>query len=263
MKMSKERIMMLASSLCGKEKCHQICSLLDRIAPNNDPTLLAEPSGAFWIGVGFSPKRESALKVYINGKWGTETRQWERLELFAKYYSNFEQWQKVRRLIDGKMIPVGMSLTAINDNPLTGRIYVRSYSNSISFYEDFISTSLNIDSKGFLKQFMEIFLGEFPRYLVRPVVCSFGLGSSIESPVKFEICGHCIFDSDVVASERCSRWARSIGLDPDQYLKVLRIISGERLSKYENNMHSFVGFGLDEEKVSSSVYLKPVSKMTC
>ena len=44
--------------------------LLDALSPPDNPALLGEPAGPFWIGAGFTPAQAPRLKIYINDRWG-------------------------------------------------------------------------------------------------------------------------------------------------------------------------------------------------
>jgi hypothetical protein len=257
--LSRDRIRVLASMLCGKESNEQIDFLLDRIAPTEHPDLVTNPAGAFWMGVRFSENSSPSLQVYINGNWGNETKMWERLDCFAKYFNSCEEWSGAKGLFSKKMKPLGMAITAHRDVPLNGRIYFSSYHNPLSYYKDMIGSFTSDVGKMVFQQFLNLFLADSGQYPMKFIVCSFGLGCSPEPKFKFEICGHCLFKSDIEASYKCFNWAALTKLDPEIYFNVLKIMSGRDICKSKNKVHAFFGFGFYEDKVHSSIYLKPES----
>jgi len=242
--------------MCGEEKLPDIDSILDKIVPINDRDLISDPAGVFWIGVNFSQQSSSVLKVYINGKLGNDIKIWNRLDSFASYFDSSELWLAAKSLLIGSTKPLGMAISSQKGSPLGGRIYVSSYGNSLSYYENLIG-SLNNEGKHIFQQFVDTFLGESRKYPLKSVVCSLGFGSHLETNFKFEICGHCVFKSDKEAMERSLNWARRMNLTPDAYLKVLGIVSGWNISQTKNNHHTFLGFGVDGTSLHSSLYLKP------
>jgi hypothetical protein len=258
--LSRVRIRNLTSLLCNEEKLSEMGSALDTIAPTSDRDLMSDSAGAFWIGAGFPQRGNSTLKVYINGKVGNEKKMWDRLDSFARYFSSSEQWSFVKSLIGGKMKPLGMGISARAGSPSDARIYLNSYGNPLAYYANLISSFVNSE-KDVLQQFADVFLGESCNYPLKSVVCSFGINSQLEPRFKFEICGHCIFNSDKEALEKSLDWARRINLDPDMYFKMLGIMSGRNIDSARNNLHSFLGFGVDGGKVSSTIYLKPDSSI--
>ena len=254
--LSRNRIKILASLLC-QESTEQMAFLLNRMAPTDDPTLIADPAGAYWIGVRFSEKTSPTLQVYINAKWGTEPKMWERLDEFAKFFNNYEEWSAAKSLFTNGMKPLGMLITAQRDLPLGGRIYLSSHDSPLSYYEDMIRSFTNGACNELFQQFLDIFLPRTSEYPMKFIVCSFGIGCDLVPKFKFEICGHCIFKSDNDALDKCLYWAKVTKVDPKIYFRVLKIISGGNISTTKNNVHKFFGIGFHDNKVDSSIYLKP------
>ena len=88
-------------------------------------------------------------------------------------------------------------------------------------------------------------------------MCSIGL-STIEGPdLKFEICGHCVFASDVDARSKCLEWLADLNVDPTPYLLLLDTLSENRLSTTASTLHAYIGVGRKGGQPYSTIYLKP------
>jgi len=235
----------------------EVYDLLDRVAPASDTNLLAENAGAFWIGVSFSPEAKPKLKIYINGKWGSEKKRWARLDSFISHFDGNERWQETEKILITGMNPLGMALTLSGDSQPSGRVYVSAYGNQLHYYERLVRFVTNERKYNLFKLFTETFLGEDQLYPTRSVVCSFGFDSRAKLDFKFEMCGHCIFSSDIDASERCLNWLRTLNVDPTAYLHTLQLLSEGHLSETNVDLHCFVGYGLKQKEIYTSFYLKP------
>ena len=232
-----------------------VSHLLDEIAPSSNAEFLADHAGAFWIGVNFAPGGEPQLVIYVNSKWGKVHEAWNRLNRFVSYFAGEQQWGQIKQAVVNDMQPLGVALTLARGNSPEGRVYLSSYGKLITWYEDLSIWSQEL--KPFLRQYAELVLGEDRVYPLPTVVCSFGFGGSSDSDAKFEVCGHCIFPSDVEAVRRLRAWLRSDGIDEATYVDVLEIVSENCLSSDAPVLHSYVGLGLKKSNPYSTVYLKP------
>jgi hypothetical protein len=233
----------------------KVSTLLDEIAPSSNPALVADHAGAFWIGVNFAPGQEPQLVIYVNSKWGKVHEAWNRLRRFVSYFDGDQQWGQIERAVANDMQPVGVALTLARGNSPEGRVYLSSYGKLMTWYEDL--PIWNESLKPFLRQYAELIFDEDRSYPLPTVVCSFGFGGSSDSDAKFEVCGHCIFPSDVEAVRRLRAWLRSADIDEAPYLDVLKIVSENCLSGNAPVLHSYVGLGLKKSNPYSTVYLKP------
>jgi hypothetical protein len=255
-RVSRKRILELSAILHVQEAYSHISGLLDEMAPATSPDLLADPAGAFWIGVGFIPGQKPQLKIYNNAKWGSDSQIWRRLDRFASTFPAFEHWQALE-LGCSRLKPLGMALTLHPDGPVSGRIYLSEYGQRVSYYERLAQPITSQAFQRFFQQYMRIILAEDYDYPTRSAVVSFGFDSSSELNFKFELCGHCLFASDVEAVGRLRTWLQSANLNSSAYLTTLEVLSEGRLSETKPHLHCYVGVGEKQETMSSSVYLKP------
>ncbi len=253
--LSRERISGLTRLLFRRQES-AVDRILDQQAPSNNPRLLADPGGAFWVGASFSPSSAPVLKVYINGKWGSEDERWERVDSFVANFGVSGRWVEIRKILPAWTRPLGMALTIGVGGYLKGRVYFRTYDNSIERYEKLTEFTESQVSQ-LLHQFTETFSDENRPFPTGSVVCSFGFPTGRELDFKFEVCGHCVFTNDASAAQMCVRWLESIGIDPSPYLLVLEVVSDNRLCEKKTELHCFVGFGFGHGSASSSIYLKP------
>jgi hypothetical protein len=107
------------------------------------------------------------------------------------------------------------------------------------------------------QQYTEFILGEDRTYPTRSVVCSFGFGSGPELDFKFELCGHCVFASDLEAAGRLLSWLDSAAVDLTPYVELVNVLSECRLSASHVHLHSYTGVGVKEHTAYTSLYLKP------
>jgi hypothetical protein len=255
--LSRRRINTLCSLLGLEGSRQQLCSLMDRFAPKTGFEMQTDDAGAFWIGIRFSPDAQAKLIVYVNGKWGSADGRWARANEFAACLGALEVWRGVESLFGEGMEPLGLALTVSQDRPITGRIYATSYGKSVAFYERVVRSLNQTGAGAVLGKFAEIMLGDERRYPVRSAVCSVGLNQQSEPDFKLELCGHCMFSSDVDAIARCHRWLDAAKADPSRYQDLLRVIASGPFSSTRTHLHSYVGFGWKDHELYTSIYLKP------
>jgi hypothetical protein len=88
-------------------------------------------------------------------------------------------------------------------------------------------------------------------------VCSVGLNSGEEPDLKFELCGHCAFVSDLDARSACLDWLAFQNVDPTPYRLLSDTLSGNYLNATASTLHAYVGIGLKRGQPYSTIYLKP------
>ncbi len=256
-RLSRERIRTLASYLDNQEAVSRVEDLLDEMAPETSPELLSDPAGAFWIGVSFAVDQRPRLRVYINTRWGSERGMWARFRRFASYFGALGRWRELESRLSSNLKPLGMALTLRSDGAPTGRIYVSGYGNPLSYYERMMQPVTDETFKYVVRRYTEFISDEERQYPTRSVVCSFGFESRPTVDFKFELCGHCLFASDTEAVRRLRNWLESASVDPAIYLDVLDVLSEGHLSGTHPDLHCYVGVGVKEQMIYSSVYLKP------
>lgn len=247
----------IAGRLQAGDALSQIDPLLDGLAPSGNVDLLADPAGAFWIGVGFMASREPQIRIYTNASWGNEKDQWGRLRLFASDFGALAAWQAVEKRLTADLKPLGTAITIGGHDPPTGRIYLTTYGKHISYYEDLAEAASGAGFKRVLQTFARCILGEDILYPTQTAVCSYGFGAGPGLDFKFELCAHCLFESDAEAEARLRSWFSTARMDPTDYHYLLEILSGGQLSHTAPELHAYVGVGLKQGAPYSTIYLKP------
>jgi hypothetical protein len=235
-----------------------VTQLLDEMAPSTHPDLLADPAGAFWTGVGFARGERPQLKIYINARWGQRDGRWKRLHRFASHFGGAEErWQALDSSLVSDMEPLGMALTLAENAPPAGRIYLTAYGKPLPYFERLMQPVTDEAFHGAFRRYTEFILGEDRTYPTRSVVCSFGFGSRPKLDFKFELCGHCVFASDLEAAGRLWSWLDSAAIDRAPYVEFLSVLSECRLSASHAHLHSYTGIGVKDHAVYTSLYFKP------
>jgi hypothetical protein len=257
MKLSRERFGELADLFQVGGDLAGIGDLLDRAAPADDPDLLADPSGAFWIGAAFSPVVPPKLTVYVNARWGGERGMWDRLDEFVSRFGETRSWRGTKELLLARMKPLGMAISLGGASPPSARVYVSAYGNPLPYYRDLVRSATDGPFSDLFERFVTTFLREDRLYPLRSVVCSYGVGTGAETDFKFELCGHCSILSDAQAEERCLEWLRWVKVDPTPYAFLLETLAGGPLNDNLVDIHSYMGLGLRNREIYSTAYLKP------
>jgi|GEM_PF-1822145 hypothetical protein len=231
--------------------------LINKMVPETYVDLLNDPGGAFWIGAGFASSTSPQLKIYMNGTWGSQDDRWKRLSKFAAHFGVLDSWEKLIDSSGAGIFPLGTAITLKRGAAPSGRIYLSAYGKRMSYYEEFSKRICNDNFLCNLREFAKMILAEDYIYPTQTAVCSFGLGEGSEVDYKFELCGHCIFKSDVEAFSRIKSWLNHSSLESSDYQDVLGILSGGQLSKTDTELHCYIGVGQKESSIYSTVYLKP------
>lgn len=232
-------------------------NLLTQAAPENDPELLSDPAGAISIGSSFSPTAKPKLTIYINGAWGNESKQWKRVESFVTNFGTNKLWNKTHEQLISGMKPLGLAISLCENSPLSGRVYLRAYGNSLSYFDQLVRQTSNKTYHSHFERFIETFLHENKQYPLKSTVCSYGFGNKTTSDFKFELCAHCAIENDIIAKEKCVTWLNSMNLNPTPYLQLLQAITKKQLSAKSIDFHSYIGLGLKEKEVYSTIYFNP------
>jgi hypothetical protein len=247
----------LAGAFAARRELSGVATLLEAIAPARDPALLADTAGALWVGAGFAPGRDPTLKLYVNARWGEEGGRWERLERFAAALGAREGWKRARGLVGDELSPLGVALGMRAGDPVVGRIYLGGYGRS---WDRLAALAGECGGGAFASRVhrcaRELLAAEYP-YPSRSVVLSLGVREGGLTDVKVELCGHCAFDSDRQARERCGRWLADDRDASAVYGRVVSILSDGPLSGARATLHSYVGVGSSGER---SFYFNPAAQ---
>jgi hypothetical protein len=255
--LTKKRFSALARLFGVESVLEGVAELLDELAFGRHSELLAESAGAAWIGVSFSPAGESKLKIYLNGRWGTERDRWVRQRRLAEHFGAQKQWREMERLTIDEMEPLGTSLVFERDRPLAGRLYLRSFGKPLLFYEHLAGVSGSEALAESLGDFSKTILREESQSPTQSVVCSFGCERGRCSDFKVEMCAHRAFRSDLEIRDRFLDWLRHERVSEEAYLNMLEILAAGGPSKEDVQLHSFVGLGQKGKTTYSTCYFKP------
>lgn len=253
------RVRELSALLRLKGDLGYIGALIDRSATVNAHEADPDRGGTFWIGASFAPGGKCGLKVYINGKNGTESEQWDRLDRFAAHFGDPKQQHELRRLVAGKMSPLGMAISLSGEDNPTGRVYLSGYGNRVPYYEGLLEHFGGEQYADAFAQYTEVMLGEDRAYPTQSVVFSVGIGTTLSrrTDAKIEFCGHCLFQSDSQARDRCLRWLALRKVDALPYVELLDVIAAGQTSPAKVSTHIYSGLGWKGQQEYTTIYLKP------
>jgi hypothetical protein len=235
-----------------------ILNLIHRASAVDARDLDPDRGGSFWVGAGFASGGTSGIKIYINGKSGSPGERWSRFEDFAKYFGAAQTHQQLRQLLAGKMTPLGMAVSLQQDETPNGRIYLSGYGNSVSYYEELLRHFGGTECIEPFRQYTRVMLGNDRAYPTQSAVFSVGFEQGAKTPpdVKIEFCGHCLFQGDVEARDRCLEWLTLRDIDPGAYTDQLEILAGQ-MSSTKVNAHAYLGLGWKKQREYTTIYLKP------
>ena len=235
-----------------------LSEVLDELAPQDDPDLLADDSGVVWVGVSFAAGRPPALKVYINARWGCEDARWARLATFAEIARVTRGWCDVRARA-AALEPLGVSLTVAAGGSPKYRSYLGGYGRPFGYYEDLARVCGGTALAGLVRRFGRVVLAEGYHRPTRSAVWSIGAEDGSFVDRKLELCGHCVFEDDEKARERALAWLRATGTSAAPYVRVVDVLSGERS---RSRLHAYLGVGANRGRPYSTFYFNPAATLT-
>lgn len=249
----------LSALLRQKGDIDSLIRLLERISAANAYELAPDGGGTFWMGAGLTREGDCGLKVYVNGKQGTETEQWRRMGEFAAYFGAAELHEELWKMLGGRMAPLGMGVALSQSRNPAGRLYFNGYGNCVSYYEDLLRHFGSAQHVKAFRQYTEVMLAAERSYPTQSVVFSAGFesGRNAAPDIKVEFCGHCLFQSDWQARERCLHWLALRQIESRPYGDMLRILAGQ-MSVAKVDAHVYVGLGWKGQQEYSTIYLKPL-----
>jgi len=253
------RVRSLSEMLHLRGDLNDLGDLIDRTTAVDTHELDPDHGGTLWIGASFAPRGRCGLKIYLNGKNGTEDERWARLDRFVAHFGNLKKQLGLRRLTASKLSPLGMAISLSPDESPTGRIYLSGYGNRVAYYERLLQHFGDGQYVDAFNQYTELMLGEDRAYPTQSAVFSIGLGqtSGRRTDAKIEFCGHCLFQSDAQALDRYLQWLTLRKIDALPYTDLLDVIAPGKISSTKVNTHIYLGLGWKDEQEYTTIYLKP------
>jgi hypothetical protein len=253
-----ETVRALSALLQLRGDLDSILDLIRKASAVNAREIDPDRGGTFWVGAGFASGGKSGIKIYINGKSGAPSERWSKFEDFAEFFGAAETHRQLRQLLAGKMTPLGMAVSLHQDENPNGRIYLSGYGNPVSYYESLLRHFGGKQYIELFKQYTRVMLGRDRAYPTQSVVFSVGFEQGADDPpdVKIEFCGHCLFQGDSQARDRCLRWLTLRNIDPHTYTDQLEVLAGP-MSPTKVNTHVYLGLGWKKQRDYTSIYLKP------
>jgi len=239
-----------------------LAPLLDALAPEDDLDLLAEPAGAYWVGAAFPMGRAPHLRIYVNARWGPMARRWARLDLLAQHF-RCAAWPGIAARLAPDLQPLGVAITLCAGQPPVGRIYLSAYGARMSYYEALANAHGGASLAQQVRTFGQCVLSDDYAYPTQSAVSSFGLAcpdapeESDAPDFKFELCAHCLFDSDLQAAACLCAWLGRAGLDGADYSHLLDLFSGGQPSDERLDLHCYAGVGMRRGAPYGTIYIKP------
>ena len=156
------------------------------------------------------------------------------------------------------MTPLGMAVSLQQDENPHGRIYFSGYGNSVSYYDYLLRHFSGGQSREPFREYTRVMLGEDRAYPTQSAVFCVGFEDGADAPpdVKIEFCGHCLFDGDVEARDRCLEWLTLRNINPHAYTDQLEVLAGQ-MSPTKVNTHVYLGLGWKKQQEYTTIYLKP------
>ena len=253
---SRRKISSLAELLRVEKQLNLVSGLIDVSAGVNSLELTPDHGGTFWVGASFSPEGSEALKIYINGKGGSEIERWDRLDRFCLHFSASPFWREMKELVRTKMCPLGMAIDLRPNVRPSGRVYFRGYGNYVSFYEDLLRDCGGNSRADAFSEYAEVMLGEDRKYPTQSAVFSLGIREDDRIDAKIEFSAHGLFRSDTQALNRCLQWLNLKNIEGNLYLQLLKLLSGE-IDPHEVIVHSYLGLGWKGQQEYTTMYLQP------
>lgn len=253
-----ETVRSLSALLKLQGDLDSILDLIHRASAADVHDVDPDRGGSFWVGAGFASDGKSGVKIYINGKSGASSERWSKFEDFASYFGAAKTHDQLRQVLAGKMTPLGMAVSLQQDENPNGRIYLSGYGNSVSYYENLLRHFGGVQSVEPFQEYSRIMLGNDRAYPTQSAVFSVGFEQGADTPpdVKIEFCGHCLFQGDVEARDRCLEWLTLRNINPHAYTDQLEVLAGP-MSATKVNTHVYLGLGWKKQREYTTIYLKP------
>lgn len=250
--------MRAAAELIGAQaEFASLASVLAELAPD-DPALLADPAGAFWIGAAFAPAARPCLRVYVNGAWGSPTAQRDRLRRFASYFHHAQAWDGLTTHLPAALAPLGLALTFAPGGQARGTIYLRAFGLRLSDYVALARAASGDANAERIRALGSRLLGHDVAYPTASAVLSFRFGPKPGLITELEFCAHCLYANDAVAQSELLHVFAASHLDSAPYHALARAVASPASSRRAApRLHSFVGADAKSLGPAYTVYMKP------
>lgn len=243
---ARDRLRRVAGLLGAESSLAQVESVTDELVPPADRELLAEHAGAIWLGAGCGPGGSPRMKLYCNARWGEQSGRWQRLESIVMRLGAGPEWRKLRALDDEGLEPLGVALSV--SSTMAGRIYLSGYGIDWDRLEAFGRRFADVKFANQVSRLGARLLGDEYWWPARSVVWSFGIAGGRLADVKFELCAHCAFGTDLEARERCARWLCDNERAAELYSSAIDLLSPGGPDVARVALHSHVGVGSRGER---------------
>jgi hypothetical protein len=251
---------------CGVgSELETVVPLLSVLAPEADPSLLADPSGALWLALSFERDAPPALTVYVNAQWGSEPSRWRRLHQFAEFFESGDEWRWLVPFSGSGRTPLGTAVTFRAGKETMGRIYLWSYGLGVDAHRlFFLRSPTGEGASNAFDRFTRHILGDDVCYPTRSSLVSMEMPAKVAS-AKVELCAHCACAHDVEAAARLSAWLRDAGLDEDVYGAMMSVLTARRQlsGRALPSVHAYVGVGWRGGEEYASIYVNPGPGLEC
>lgn len=231
--------------------------LLSKLAPETNRLLLANPSGAFWIGAAFTPNAEPRLRIYINASWDSQTQRQARMDTFAAAFGQTRTWKSAQEQLPQNLAPLGMALTLSPGRQATGALYYRGFGLRLNDYAclaESISGSANAKA---VTAFGTDLLGKEASYPTASAALSFGFRHGSGLTTDLEFCAHCLFRDDAEAQRRLLKLFATAGLESLPYKILSSRLMARPADARSRHVHSFIGLDGKSARPKYTVYMKP------
>ena len=253
-----ETLRALSALLHLRGDLDSVLALIRRAGTGDPRDIDPDRGGKFWVGAGFASGGKSGVKIYINGKSGPPAQRWSKFAEFAVFFGATKSLQQLRTLISGKMTPLGTAVSLQRDENPNGRLYLSGYGNTVSYYENLLRHFGGKQYTDPFEQYTRVMLGKDRAYPTQSAVFSVGFEQGGNGPpdVKIEFCGHCLFQGDEQAKDRCLQWLTLRNINPQAYTDQLEVLAGQ-MSPTKVNTHVYLGLGWKKQREYTTIYLKP------
>jgi hypothetical protein len=234
-----ERITRVLEVLGASDR-RETVRILARLCPRDDDHI-----AGLWVGFAMDGRSRPRARVYANNGWGDQTARWLRLisGLRALDAGGFgASLQPLLPLLEPKFSPAGLAVTLPSTPPLC-KLYLRPLGPPWSAVRAVAREILGSNAGAFvaaIEDGLEQSLETLPERSVLLSVAGSAAGGPLD--VKFDLCGHCLFEDDHRPARVVERLGRSFGLDTSTYDAMSEDVGGFG-ARIPHHMVAFVGVG--------------------
>ena len=220
-----------------------------------------ELRAGLWVAVAYVDSGRCRVRVYANNGWGDELERWLRLVRCLEALGGIGYAASIRPLLPlltEAFSPAGFAVTFPEEPPVC-KLYLRPIRNSWSECRKILHFTAAKRGVEFIARVEEGLGCELESVPNRALILS--LATSLSGgpfDTKIDLCGHCLFASDIEAEKTVSRMANRFGLNQGPYRTLLDAIG---FSGWQSapQLHSFLGVGMASDgTVRVNIYAKPI-----